>query len=200
MATETFGYTGGVQTYTVPENVELVEVRCWGAGSGEDTGSNGAAGGYAEGWLDVTPGETLHVYVGGSGTNGGWPNGGSGDGQGGDGAGSTEVRRSTSVSDRVIVAGGAGGARALVEDFNYPPGVGGGNEGEDAGNSSYGVSTGGTQTSGGVGDGGGADGSGPNGGNAGAATDAGGGGGGYHGGAGGGEASDGGDTATWGGA
>ena len=85
----------GIQEWTVPATTTYT-IEAWGAEGGESAGWGQAGycpagqGGYASGDLAVTPGQVLHIYVGGQGdTNtayeslsaGGW-NGG-GDGMGG---------------------------------------------------------------------------------------------------------------------
>ena len=80
---QTFNYTGGQQTFTVPNGVTEVGMAVYGA-QGSSQYGNGALGGYASGKLAVTPGELLYVFVGGeSGFNGGGT-GGSGDNGGGE--------------------------------------------------------------------------------------------------------------------
>ena len=127
--TETFNYTGAEQTWIVPDGVLFIEIQCWGAqgGRGWINGSlsSGSAGlgGYSEGRLAVTPGETLYFYVGGQGGStaaigtGGFNGGGTADDSdydnddsGGGGGGASDVRRGgNSLSNRKIVAGGGGG-------------------------------------------------------------------------------------------
>ena len=118
-----FSFTGGSQFFVVPPCVNQVQLRTWGA-QGENAlvgGATGGLGGYAFGVLAVTPGETLHVYVGGSaGYNGGGLGGINGNDQnssspigtrGGSGGGASDVRRNgTALANRVIVAAGGGGA------------------------------------------------------------------------------------------
>lgn len=90
--TDTFTYTGGQQTFTVPQGVSSISVVATGAGgaAGAPYGAVGGAGGFgavATTTLAVTPGETLYVYVGGqgSGSTGGFNGGASGGGDGGGG-------------------------------------------------------------------------------------------------------------------
>ncbi len=86
-----FAYTGYVQTYTVPAGVDSLTLQVWGAQGGQGGPSNlGGKGGFAEGRLHVTPGQTLYIYVGGQGQGsttaqqltglcaGGWNGGGTG--------------------------------------------------------------------------------------------------------------------------
>lgn len=120
--TQTFTYTGGLQTFTVPSGVTSVGIQAWGAQGRMNSGGNvsGRNGGYATGNLAVTPGNTLYIYVGGGGgtsTSGGYNGGGNAGNQvcagarGGGGGGATDVRlNSTSIAARRIVAGGGGGA------------------------------------------------------------------------------------------
>ena len=62
----TFNYTGTVQTWTVPNGVSQIQVECWGS---QGCGTRGK-GGYTKGLLNVTPGQVLNIYAGGSGSNG----------------------------------------------------------------------------------------------------------------------------------
>jgi Glycine rich protein len=118
-----FAFTGGVATFVVPGCVDSVIIKAWGA-QGENAlvgGATGGLGGYAYGKLDVTPGETLTVYVGGqAGYNGGGQGGINGNDvfsgpsigtYGGRGGGASDVRQAgTALTNRVIVGGGGGGA------------------------------------------------------------------------------------------
>ncbi|MSV52735.1 MAG: S8 family serine peptidase, partial [Actinobacteria bacterium] len=114
--TNTFNYTGAVQTWTVPAGITSVYVEALGANGG--LGGGGSRGGArVQGTLAVTPGETLSIYVGGgggagsAGAAGGWNGGGNGQGTyGAGGGGATDIRQGgTAVVNRVIIAGGAGG-------------------------------------------------------------------------------------------
>src|SRR5660398_242742 len=127
----TFNYTGSEQTYTVPAGVSEVEITVEGAGMG-------AGGGRAIGRLIVTGGETLYVYVGEqppalNQAAGGWNGGGTNtDGNGRGGHGASDVRQGgNSLSDRVIVGGGAGGDAGL----SYGAGGYGGGGTQSAGGS-----------------------------------------------------------------
>lgn len=69
----TFTYTGSAQSFVVPLGVTSIRVKIWGAGGGGSFRLNqysygGGSGGYAECLLDVVPGETLNVVVGGGGS------------------------------------------------------------------------------------------------------------------------------------
>jgi len=158
----TFAYTGGAQTFVVPEGVRSISIQAWGAQGGSATRcsggpiTTGGRGGFSAGTLATTPGETLHIYVGGTraGTNGGQSggfNGGGAGGQyGGPGGGASDVRQGGSgLANRVIVAGGGGGANGGCPDHGNG-GAGGGTNG-NSGTNNYSRTNagGGTQASGG---------------------------------------------------
>jgi hypothetical protein len=134
----TFQFTGNVQTWVVPDGVYWVKINCKGAEGSLGVWHiplvaidymPGGKGGESEGFLPVTPGETLYVNVGGfvtsplNGTNdqliqGGWNGGGSAkilvSGTqifvGGAGGGASDVRQGgNTLAHRKIVAGGGGG-------------------------------------------------------------------------------------------
>ncbi len=162
--TQTFNFTGGVQSFTVPCGVDSVFLQAWGAqgGSGATGGAGvsggvGGLGGYAEGWLPVVPGDILNVMVGGQGATptGGFNGGGNGGSQNaGGGGGASDVRvGGTTEADRVITAGaGAGGGRAGCDEGSALTGGIGGTGG--AGGGGVGVDGVDSPTSGGVAGGG----------------------------------------------
>lgn len=94
--------------FTVPSGCTSFTVKVWGAGGGGSVGDRGSggAGGYSDGTLSVTPGETLTIYVGGGGGGGVGGVGRVGVGGGGGGGGGSAVVR---LSAPLIVAGGGGG-------------------------------------------------------------------------------------------
>lgn len=171
---QTFNYTGSPQIFVVPPGIDSLYVETWGAQGGQGTYSVGGLGGYADGLLGVSTGDTLFIYVGGMGFShnafgnfdfeppGGWNGGGKGgydnSGQvqnGGGGGGASDIRyKATALSDRKIVAGGGGGgAGGFFSWPTAPGGAGGGlNGGDGAGiyAASSGFGRGGTQTSGGI--------------------------------------------------
>ena len=72
---QVFNYTGGVQNFIVPAGVTSVTIKAWGAEGGDVNdrldNSSGGLGGFVQGTLAVTEGQTLYLYVGGMGnTNG----------------------------------------------------------------------------------------------------------------------------------
>ena len=156
----TFNSTGGQQSFPVPNGVSSIHIQAWGAQGANATAPTGLGGlgGFAEGDLAVTPGQTLEIFVGGQGTavtnargGGGFNGGGDAEERGivnqrGGGGGASDVRvGGISLSDRVIVAGGGGGACASLTNFG---GNGGGLVGGEGVTSPGG---GGTQIVGGIG-------------------------------------------------
>lgn len=59
-----FDYTGDFQTYTVPEGCKKLEVDVVAAKGGGYNNAVGGKGGRVEATLNVTPGQTLYIYVG----------------------------------------------------------------------------------------------------------------------------------------
>jgi gliding motility-associated-like protein len=154
--TQTFNYTGGIQTFTAPVTGNYT-VTLFGAQGGNGLNTTGGLGGQATGSLALTAGQTISVYVGGKGGNAGGVMGWNGGGQGGldvgagqhagSGGGATDIRvGGAALANRVIVAGGgAGGGRDATT------GVGGGTSGTTSANFSSGYGgTGGTQVGGGL--------------------------------------------------
>ncbi|HLY03726.1 MAG TPA: hypothetical protein VKR56_14675 [Candidatus Cybelea sp.] len=171
--TKTFLYSGGSQTFVVPSGVTQLSVDARG-GQGAGTSrypSEDPPGfpGRVRAVIPVKPGETLYVFVGGSGKKGGFNGGGAG-GPGGSskykgnsGGGASDVRvGGSALGDRIIVAAGGGGAGLAVDAYGYGyGGNGGGLSGEPGGdgggsycNHGHG-GLGGTQSAGGTGGAGG---------------------------------------------
>ncbi|MGQ0824615.1 MAG: glycine-rich protein [Actinomycetota bacterium] len=153
---QTFTVTGAAQPWTVPAGVTEIEVHAWGAQGG---GTYGGLGGYVRATMTVTPGEVLHVYVGGAGSDtsgaGGWNGGGAGATQfsppGAGGGGATDVRVTPhTLTNRAVVAGGGGGAAANATLAFGAGGAGGGNDGGFGAAGTAGAATGapGTQMGG----------------------------------------------------
>jgi hypothetical protein len=164
-----FPYTGGAQTWSVPDGVTAATIDVFGAQGG---GSGGGLGGEATATIAVTPGHTYQINVGGSGRDdgeGGF-NGGGGFAQdpnqplplltGRGGGGASDIRGGGfALAERIIVAGGGGGQGADVPHggSGLHGGVGGGTVGRN-GEDPYGPDNplvgqgpgaGGTQTAGG---------------------------------------------------
>jgi hypothetical protein len=115
----------GNQTWVVPTGVTSVTVKCWGAGGahGASPGTFGKAGlggegGFAKATISVTPGETLYVHAGTTGSSYSAGNNGAGAGinvgsnfYAGGGGGYSAVFRPWSLSqaNALVMAGGGGG-------------------------------------------------------------------------------------------
>jgi hypothetical protein len=154
----TFNYTGSAQSYIVPVT-GIYKVECWGASASglDNLYYNSGRGGYSMGYITLTQGMTLYIYVGQEG--GAFNGGGQGETSGG---GATDVRLISntwkdfnSLKSRIMVAGGGGGGyySSTTKDGICPDA--GGLKGTDAycvyipdGGTGY-SGHGGTQTSGG---------------------------------------------------
>ncbi len=147
---ETFNYTGSVQSWTVPTGVTSITVDAYGAQGGAYN-STGGLGGRMQATIAVTSGQTVYVYVGGQdGYNGGGAKGTNA----GIGGGASDIRiGGTALSNRRVVAGGGGGAGNNCGTTQEWGGAGGGSTGETGWQCNtqlnY-VGTGGTQFSGGT--------------------------------------------------
>lgn len=123
-----FNYTGAQQIFVVPAGITQVTLKAWGAQGGANWVNNTNYGGYAQGDLAVTPGETLYVYVGEQPITiaGGFNGGGNGEGAGKGGGGASDVRQGgTTLNDRKIVGAGAG-AGGYWSSLHVVGGIGGG--------------------------------------------------------------------------
>jgi hypothetical protein len=167
LTTQTFNFTGAVQTFVVPPCVDSIAFICRGAegGGNSSIGAGGGLGGYVQGTIPVVPGQTLYIYVGGMGSYVGTPgyNGGglgangSQANPGSGGGGASDIRlNGTTLNDRIVVAGGGGGG--TENGGNAPGGPGGGLIGGSGingpnpwGCTPLNAATGGTQSAGGFG-------------------------------------------------
>jgi len=155
--TETFDYTGAAQTWTVPPGITEATFDLYGAqGAGFAATSEFAPGlgGRATATITLTPGASIEVNVGGSGVVGGFNGGGTSAGIG-SGGGASDIRvGGTAPADRVLVAGGGGGAgQTACGGQSVHGGAGGGATGgpgsAGAGGCGAPVGGGGTQIEGG---------------------------------------------------
>lgn len=177
---QTFNFTGSVQSFTVPTGVTQITVDAAGGqgGPGALGQSTGGLGGRAQGVVTVAPGDTLLIYAAGAGGLGSAAAGGFGHGTGGasgtapaasnyagSGGGSSAVVDNNTSTLLIEAAGGGGG---VAHNFGN-----GGDGGGTTGVSGNGIGggtppTGGTQVAAGNGGTGGthsgANGSGANGG------------------------------------
>lgn len=164
-----------MQTWIVPPCVTSIQVTMAGADGGGTNGGNGAV---VNGTIAVTPGQTLNIYVGGSGNcpGAGWNGGGAGQNANNvanrscGGGGASDIRiGGTGLGNRVIVAAGGGGQGGGTQDAiggaggcatgtagTSPFGQGGGGGSQAAGGSAGPpwIASGNSGTSGGLGTGG----------------------------------------------
>jgi hypothetical protein len=163
--TQTLGFTGTMQSFTVPVCVVSVSADVRGAQGGGPGGAPGGLGGRAQAVFTVTPGEVLQIWVGGAGTyviataTGGF-NGGAGHANmypnttlAGTGGGGSDIRRNPGGYTNRIVVGGGGGGGADSGGQNRAGGSGGGMTGGTGGAwNSWPLSggQGGSQTAGGA--------------------------------------------------
>ena len=193
--TQTFNFTGAIQSWTAPAGTTSVTVTVNGAGGGGAGSQTAAAGGRAVGTMAVTPGQTYYIVVGGGGgaavgafqgTSGAGGFGGGGVGftgtggsacGGGGGYSGIFSEITLSQGNALVIAGGGGG---VASNNGSSAGAGGGTTGGNGGN----PGGGGTQSAGGTGGVFGNSGSALRGGDATTASTAGGGGGYWGGGAG----------------
>jgi hypothetical protein len=164
VGSQTFNYTGAVQTFTVPAGVTSITVDARGGKGGNGVNlSTGGNGGRVQGTIAVTPGSTLNIYVGNAGgdcetcptggyNGGGGTNAAVGGGQAaGTGGGASDIRVSPyALGNRLFVAGGGGGGGYTGATANG--GAGGGLIGANGQTwNGYQGGTGGSQVAGGIG-------------------------------------------------
>lgn len=148
LCTITFGYTGSMQTWEVPQGAINLSFEIYGA-----SGARGGGGGSVTGDLIDIP-DTLYIFVGGAGNQGvtaagGYNGGGRAGGNRGNegsGGGATDIRIGLELEDRIVVAGGGGGGGG----YSGAAGAAGGGLVANSGAAGQGGGGGGgTQTSGG---------------------------------------------------
>ena len=106
---QTFNYTGAATMFVVPPCVFTVTIDAWGAQGGDGypgASSAGGLGAHVVGDFTVTPGQTLQIIVGGTGSDGNVFNPSTLNGGGG-GGGSFVIDAGTGMP--MIIAGGGGG-------------------------------------------------------------------------------------------
>lgn len=127
-------------TFTVPDFVTRIRLRCWGAGGGSGGAYNGGnsggggGGGYGEGLYTVTPGATYAVTV----SNTGGTAGAAGTSPTNGGTGATTI-----VASLITATGGGGGHASNGAGVVAAGGGGGGSSGGTLLNVSGGSSSGG---------------------------------------------------------
>ena len=123
--TLTFDTTGDYYQWTPPSGARNVSFDIMGAQGGK----TGGLGGRVQGTFSSTP-SSLYIYVGGAGlagagAAGGFNGGGAAGGSRGDegsGGGATDLRSTTSLNDRIVVAGGGGGTGGFYGGAGGPAG------------------------------------------------------------------------------
>ena len=156
--TVTFEFSGAPQLWTPPAGTTDLRFDLYGAQGGQGSQSSiaGGLGGRVSGSLISVP-DSLLVYVGGVGARGagsaGGYNGGGDAGKGhgdeGSGGGSTDLRTTSAVTDRIVVAGGGGGTGGYNWLKAGLGGSGGGLSGAAGGWGQAAPGLGGTQNAGG---------------------------------------------------
>jgi len=125
-------YDTGLHLIVVPPGVTQMTFDLYGAqGSGGNAVSSGGLGGRTAATLDVTPGVTLQLNVGGAGNNGVHPgyNGGGNHGPstgGGVGGGATDLRLNDGTTKLLVAGGGGGGGADSLGVIGGNGGPGGG--------------------------------------------------------------------------
>ncbi len=166
---KTFKYTGNEQTFEVPKGVKQLDVVARGGEGGgfsvyPSTATPGRPG-RVSAIIPVHSGEKLYVFIGGSGTDGGFNGGGAGGANttrgsysGNPGGGASDVRAGgTGILDRIIVAAGGGGAGQAIRSYGSDYGGDGGGlagkngAGGGTNGNAGGGGQGGTQSAGGAG-------------------------------------------------
>jgi len=124
-------------TFVVPADVYWLRVRLWGGGGGgagsfrgggaNGPGGGGGSGGYSEGWVAVTPGQSIPVTIGAAGSAGGVASNGGAGGTTSFGAfiSATGGLGGKHAGDANAGFGGAGGT-ATGGELNISGGIGGG--------------------------------------------------------------------------
>ncbi|MDT8886733.1 fibrinogen-like YCDxxxxGGGW domain-containing protein [Aquirufa sp. LEPPI-3A] len=142
----TFTYTGAIQQFIVPNRVTSIQINAIGAKGGTGArGQIGGAGANITTTLNVSPGQTLYIIVGGfpgqsaTAKYGFGGNGGSGSNYGGAGGGLSGVFTSPNPANAnaLVVAGGGGGGAGNELGSDYTGG--------NAGNTILGTSSNGNQ-------------------------------------------------------
>lgn len=156
--TQTFTYTGTLQTFVVPAGVATATISVVGGEGGNNGTDLGGKGGSSTGTVSgLTAGMTLYIAVGAkptSTTKGAWPGGGDSGGgvnaRAGGGMSWVSVTSTFSASTVMIVGGAGGGACGCVggNEGGTGGGLTGGNGVDAGGGNSHGL--GGSQTVGGV--------------------------------------------------
>ncbi|MDP3910671.1 MAG: hypothetical protein Q8Q14_09795 [Gemmatimonadales bacterium] len=118
--TETFNYTGAIQTFTVPACVTSITIEAHGAQGGSTATFDGGLGARMRGTFAVSGGPSLKILVGGAGANSANPSE-QGGGSGGGGSFVTDAANAPFV----VAGGGGGGVEITVGGSAGADGLGG---------------------------------------------------------------------------
>jgi hypothetical protein len=135
-----YGYSGDVQSFTVPAGVQQITARVIGAAGGGGTNATGGAGANIAANISVTPGQTIYMIVGRGGLNyanqttagtlaqggagiGGTYSGNTAAGSGGGGFSGIFTQNPSNAevaaSSAILVAGGGGGGQTSATVTNF---------------------------------------------------------------------------------
>ena len=125
LCTVTFDYSGDVYVYAPPAGIRSMSFELAGAQGGR----TGGLGGKIAGTFSTIP-ASMSIYVGGAGkqgnaATGGFNGGGAAGGSHGDegsGGGATDIRLTSALDDRIVVAGGGGGTGGWIGMAGAPGG------------------------------------------------------------------------------
>lgn len=131
-----FGYTGGIQSFTVPYTGSYF-LECYGASGGLTAQSTYGWGGYSAGYYNLKQGQTIYIVVGGQGARnsaGGYNGGGAAYNGAYSGGGATHIALRSGLLKNLVsykssvlcVAGGGGGAGSQGQTTVAVIGAGGG--------------------------------------------------------------------------
>lgn len=104
--TQTFNYTGSIESFTVPDGVFTLTITAVGAGGGSSGAGDRIRGGYGvsmQGDFSVTPGVQLGILVGGRGADAHFY------GAGGGGGSFVWLKPGNASTDNILIAAGGGG-------------------------------------------------------------------------------------------
>lgn len=111
-----FGYSGYLQTFLIPENVNEISIQARGASGGNSDGTVGGLGASITGTFAVNPGDQIKIMVGQAGENG--------DGQFNYAGGGGATYVTTSSNNALLVAGGGGGVAGAPVNANVHGAIG----------------------------------------------------------------------------
>jgi hypothetical protein len=143
---QSFGHFAGLTSLAPPACANTMTVDAYGAGGGAAGVAQGGKGGRVKVTFPIASGLMWFVVVGRvggtvlgtnrpgfGGDNGGGAGGHTSSAAGGGGGGATDVRTSTALTDRIVIAGAGGGATICANKADVVGGDGGGTVGGEPG-------------------------------------------------------------------